>query len=351
VLESTNIVSAFDSGLGFLTSFLLHMSTLFMKHKLRCNILSFDYLDFDVFLNIRIFYSLAGYRISSHHSYHSSSLLVVLRGTPNRIYSEFTGILHVYDYVREFKVNYRDFFPNASFIYRISLEELCHDNSFDKLVYGYIPVIPSLWLHFHPTHQKNQHPIHISNYKPIATDHFQQQLVALIQQKSVSVYGAKWDRINIQASPLSYFSANILLAKSLVCFGLMYPYQRGSSLSGRMWQAPIQGCQVISEAGTNIYHCPGVLEVDDFNLGLTFVNEDPVNLSNQAVHFWTGKTVYLARELDLSIDTHLLSFHIFSARLLLLKQHLCFFLNTRIVDNLIVLKRASIQRVKRLFIH
>lgn len=295
-----------------------------MKNVLNCSILSYDYQDFDVYLNTRLFYCLAGFRVQTSLSYSSLDLLVVLRGIPPQSFAEFCGVLHVFDYVRESTVDYSLFFPNASEIIYISLSSPAHLRSSDRFVYGYLPVFPVIWIRPRPSKTTDSPPVHISNYKPMNDDSYQQQLVTLIQNRCVKVYGAKWDRINIRALPLSYLSANSLLSKSSICFGLMYPYQRGKSLSGRMWQAPIQGCLVISEAATNIFDCPGIIELTTFSSGLSLSNPTPLTLSEQASQFWFNKTLILADDLNLSLDLVRLPSEVFYSRVLLLKQHFSF---------------------------
>lgn len=295
-----------------------------MKPGLTCSILSFDYQDFDVYLNTRLFYRLAGFRVQTSLSYSSLDLLVILRGIPPHPAPEFSGVLHVFDYVRELSVDYSLYFPNASEIIYISLSSPAHLRPSDRYVYGYVPVFPAIWLHPRASITIDSPPVHIANYKPMNDDPYQKQLITLIQNRCVNVFGAKWERTNIKAMPLSYLSANSLLSKSSICFGLMYPYQRGKSLSGRMWQAPIQGCLVISEAATNIFDCPGIIEATHFSSGLFLSNPKPLILSLQASNFWSNKTLILADDLKLSLDLGRLPFEVFYSRVLLLHQHLSF---------------------------
>lgn len=297
-----------------------------------CLIVSFDYLDFDVYLNIRIFYCLAGFRLLPLSSPIDSDLLVILRGQPPRTYPNFTGIIHVYDYVRELTINYRLYFPNAAFIYYVSIKPSPASIHADKYISAYLPVFPDLWCMSTGPKNRSSRPVHIANYKPMSNDPYQQQLLALIVAKKICVFGAKWDRLNISTNPLSYRSANRVLSKSLLCYGLMYPYQRGTSLSGRMWQAPLHGCTVISEPGTNIFDCPGIHEMDDFRSQLNFPHFDPHSLSLSARLFWTRKTYQLARELSLSLDHAFLNSSLFHCRLLLLKQHIVFMLHRSIIS-------------------
>ena len=306
-----------------------------MQAKKNCCFLSFDYVDFDVFLNARIFYRLAGYSFLSIDKLSLCNLLVIFRGIPPRIYKEYTGPIHFYDYVCEHSINLPDFFPSASAITVISIEFPDYHSSSVNSVYGYLPVFPSLWQFAFPLLRRTPRPLHISNYKPLADDPYQQQLIRLINACIIRVYGAKWDLIQVKARPLSYLSANFRLASASLCYGLMYPYQRGKSLSGRMWQAPLQGCIVISEKNTNLFSCPGVFEVSSYEEFFSLDSISPTELASQAALFWIKKTKCLAVDLNLVLNWNTLAQEVAYARLLMLRQH-CTFL-----WDLLVAKKVS----------
>lgn len=313
-----------------------------------CSIVSFDYTDFDVLLNTSVFYRLAGYYLIPPSFNPHSDLLVILRGSPSVVQPEFHGLIHIYDYVREFTVDYRAFFPNASSITLISLVFPSSSSpTFDHFVFGYLPVFPQIW-RLSLKNPKSSKPVHISNFKPMNEDSFQKQLLTNIQLGLITVYGSKWERVNIRTSPLSYLSANRLLSKSMLCFGLMYPYQRGATLSGRMWQAPIQGCVVITEPGTNLLHCPGVLEVKDFLSIPSTLVKDPLILSDLASDFWYSHTLALANDLNLHLNFNVLSREILRSRWQLFVQHLTFVWNLNVFSRYLRLRRRLILKLKHL---
>lgn len=318
-----------------------------MTKKAVCSILSFDYLDLDVYLNVRIFYRLAGYTIHPLNYHPKTSLLVVLRGQPQRVFSEYSGVVHHYDYVLEHSLDIRDYFPNASRIFSISLSTIKPSSDNDKYIHSYLPVYPSLWQFGSASSRRNSTSLHISNYKPIVNDPYQKQLLSMICAGKVIAYGAKWESQNISTKQLSYLSSNVKLAHSSHCFGLMYPYQRGKSLSGRMWQAPINGCYVISERGTNIYNVPGVIEVDAFLNSYVFSSAECSHLAWVATQFWISKTSLLARDLDLQQSSSSLSTEILLARILLLRNHILFLWEKRFLKTIFSLKRL-VRRSTRL---
>lgn len=316
-----------------------------------CCILSFDYFDFDVFLNVFVFYRLAGFRISRSPCLIDASLLVVLRGIPQEATPQYQGDVHVYDYVKEIPVDYRDFYPQARSIIYISLSKPLVNSVHDRHIYGFLPVFPSIWARDQVTKTVVK-PVHISNFKPMESDFYQQQLLALIYSNRVIVHGSKWSCVSVSARPLSYLYANYLLASSRFCFGLMYPYQRGTSLSGRMWQAPINGCLVISELGTNIFNCPGVLEVSNFDLDHSSLPSTPSLLASQARLFWHQQTLKLADELSLTLYKKYFSSSILISQFLLFRQHIAFLIQQSLVlpsvqfcGNLNVSIRRSLKRI------
>ncbi len=84
-----------------------------------CAVISTDYLDKDVYLNIELFYTLAGYRVfvwspSSPSPSQPPDLIVMLRGDPGKTWVDYSGPVHVYDYVKELEIDWSDRFPHAS---------------------------------------------------------------------------------------------------------------------------------------------------------------------------------------------------------------------------------------------
>ncbi len=271
--------------------------------KPSCRIVSSDYLDRDVYLNIRGFYEAAGFQLLEASG--DPDLLVVLRGDNGTADQGFTGPIHLYDYVREYQVDWARRYPLASSIGVISLAEPPQAPTDPRLLHvrAYLPVIPELWTCPSPTRRGG--PVHVSNYKRMPGDPFQEQLLALIRSGRVKVHGGRWDLVGVRARPLSYRQANRLIAASASCFGLMWPYQRGTTLSGRMWQAPLNGCFVVSEPGTDLLGCPGVIERPQFDAAtasLPFPPERCAALAQEAATFWRRHTAAIASALDLNLQ-------------------------------------------------
>jgi hypothetical protein len=282
--------------------------------KLVCRIVSSDYLDKDVYLNVRAFYRAAGFRLippgasSNRASGDRADLLVVLRGDNGSDLKNFRGPIHIYDYVKEYAVDWARRYPLAAHITVVALaassfqpaEDSQSDSASSRVsrVDAYLPVIPALWRR--PWSRKRQQPVHISNFKRMGDDAYQRDLLSLIRAGLVRAFGANWQLAGVEARPLSYLQANRLLAASATCFGLMWPYQRGRTLSGRMWQAPLNGCFVLSENGTDILGCPGVLEREAFHdaaASLVLTPEACCELAQEASAFWESHSRSLAAAL------------------------------------------------------
>lgn len=290
----------------------------------RCSVMSYDYLDLDVWLNIRCFYRAAGYRVTTNRLGEAADLLVILRGHPCEEARRHRGPVHVYDYVKELKIDWREALPAASQITVISIEPPSFPAGV-TWVCGYLPVVPSLWQQ--RLAAKSVRPVHISNFKPMGEDPYQKELLELVRSGVVRVFGGRWERVGMRTRSLSHWQANRRLAASSHCYGLMYPYQRGHTLSGRMWQAPINGCFVISEAGTNILRCPGIIEVEHFDgLSSPFgISPDScLRLALQARTFWSEATASLADDLGLVLAGEGTGSGLALQRLPLITAHLAF---------------------------
>ena len=276
--------------------------------KKTCRVITCEYCDLDVYLNVKLFYGSAGYRVVKDKPLPDADLLVILRGSREISDHEYEGVVHAYDYVREYKINWKERFPKAKRIFVISpTPPECPDGV--TYVKGYLPVIPELWQG--TLNKKDSRPVHISHFKPMGEDRYQQDLLKLIKSGLVRAYGKKWGEAGIKAKPLSYRQVDRMFAASSCCYGLMYPYQRGKTLSGRMWQAPLKGCFVISEEGTNIASSPGVIEVSGLSadnlLAIKHRIEKCKALAVEAAGYWKTATQILADELGLKISPELIS--------------------------------------------
>ena len=293
--------------------------------------MSYDYVDLDVFLNIQVFYRSAGYQIHLNRTPGADDLLVVLRGDPGESLSGHRGDVHVYDYVKEHRIDWAGRMPAASRIVVVSLSPPAHREGVEWLR-GYLPVVPEIWRQ--PLARERQsRPLHIANWKPLRDDPYQHQIVDLVRGGDLDVYGGKWDRLEVETHGLSYLEANRRLASARCCYGLMYAYQRGTTASGRMWQAPLNGCWVFSEAGTDIAGIPGVIAVERFepaNLALLSQKPCASSLAQESSAYWRQATLQLAVKLGLALPFRPSRFAVLGGHCQLHHQHL-----TTVADRLL----------------
>jgi hypothetical protein len=296
-----------------------------------CWVMSYDYVDLDVFLNIQVFYRSAGYLVHLNRPPRAGDLLVLLRGDPGQSLSGHRGDVHVYDYVKEHRIDWAGRMPAASRIVVVSLTPPAHRGGVEWLR-GYLPVVPELWQQ--PLASKRQsRPLHIANWKPLRDDPYQHQIVDLVRAGDLEVYGGKWDRLGVDTHGLSYLEANRRLARARCCYGLMYAYQRGTTASGRMWQAPLNGCVVFSEAGTDMAGIPGVIAVERFepaNLTQLSQQSSGPSLAHEAAEHWRQATFALGEKLGLALPSRPSRLAVLGGRWHLHHQHL-----TTVADRLV----------------
>lgn len=288
-----------------------------------CWVMSYDYVDLDVFLNIQVFYRSAGYQIHLNRTPAPGDLLVLLRGDPGESLTGHRGDVHVYDYVKEDGINWAERLPAASRILVVSLTPPAHPDGVMWLR-GYLPVVPEIWQQPLPRKRRSR-PLHIANWKPLRDDPYQGQIMELVRNGFLEVYGGKWDRLGVETHGLSYLEANRRLAGARCCYGLMYGYQRGTTISGRMWQAPLNGCVVFSEAGTRLAGIPGVVTVERFepaNLDRLTEVGSAESLTREAATYWTQSTRSLAEGLGLALTAKPSTLALIGCQWQLQRQHL-----------------------------
>lgn len=155
-----------------------------MHMKKTCSVMSYDYRGFhdpDVYLNVKLFYQSAGYRVFKNKVLPDADLLVLLRGNPAAPDHNYTDVVHAYDYQRPFKPDWKALIPNARRIFLISPTR---PQLSDGVTYiqGYLPVIPDLWQGSFK--KKDRRPVHISHFKPIGQDRLLPAVLSYIKERS-----------------------------------------------------------------------------------------------------------------------------------------------------------------------
>ena len=288
-------------------------------------ILASDGLDFDVYKNVKYFYECCGYNVRTKFKmFNNLDVIIYLRGPIQNSFNDYSGVVHVYDYVKNLTYYWNKIFPNALKIYIISLDNnyLFESKKITK-VKAFLPVISRLWVT--SSFIKDSKPIHISHFKSDIKNRYQDELLKLGELNEVLIFGKRWTLSNKKVESISLSGANQLFSKSLYSFGLMYDYQIGKTLSGRMWQGPLNGCYVFTELGSNIISCPGVIEVNSYFETIEQIKLNKFGMFNYklAVSFWDDHTLNIAQNLGLSfIDKSFLGRIYFNFRfsIILFKQ-------------------------------
>jgi hypothetical protein len=243
--------------------------------KKTCLIYGHDGFDLCILYNIITFYKSLGFRVFFSNTLADADLLVVLRIPPGNISSKNNDydVIHVYDYVGS---DYKPYFDMLDF--KKALVFCSSDNRKNEIIASYpqysnrvivalAPVITKFWAHtINPSASFNI--IHIGNCKPYysdGTDLYSNRFLNIIKNKKADVWGAGWDMPDLKANAhgkLSIFKVPEICRNAVFALGMMYPFQREVTFSSRFWQAPLNGCTLLSEPCIYAGIFPGIVETD-----------------------------------------------------------------------------------------
>ena len=104
------------------------------------------------------------------------------------------------------------------------------------------------------------------------------------------IWGSGWMVNNeLYHGKAGLFQVSSIYSKSEFAFGLMYPFQREVTISGRFWHAPLNGCSLLSEPGLYTQKIPGIIETDYSINDITKKierNSDRKTLQKESQEFW-----------------------------------------------------------------
>jgi hypothetical protein len=275
-----------------------------------CLIYGHNGLDLDVTLNLRSFYRQLGYKVFFSEKLCDADLLVVLRAVDKPINIRPFSFLqvHVFDYGGW---DYDAFVNsiNHKITYIFCTSDLKRKRLIDVLNFpqsqvfiALPPVDIKLWSK--EIKKVKYEIVHIGNYKPITeNDSIKVRFNEILNCFKINVWGLGWQLVKSSYhGKVGLFNVSNIYASSKFALGLMYPFQRESTFSGRFWHGPLNGCSVFSEMGLYTSKIPGVIETDytieDFEKKFT-IDIDRVNLQNEAVKFWNIKneeTLFLVKQ-------------------------------------------------------
>ncbi|MEP6746255.1 MAG: hypothetical protein ABJB86_00945 [Bacteroidota bacterium] len=267
-----------------------------------CLIYGHNGLDLDVTFNLLAFYRKAGLSVFYSDTLYDADVLVVLRAVDKKIdLSPFNfSVVHIFDYGGwDYNAFIESIDHGISYIYCTSQEKknrIINDTSFpeNRIFVAFPPVATRLWM---ADMKKPEYEIvHIGNYKPITeNDQYKENFNKAIIDHNVHVWGLNWTGIvhkDLYHGKAGQFSVSGIYAKSAWSFGLMYPFQRSVTFSGRFWHAPLNGCQLFSEPGVCTF-IPGVIETDysfeDIEQRIKSPLADKQQVRQKALAFWNGE--------------------------------------------------------------
>jgi hypothetical protein len=176
--------------------------------------------------------------------------------------------VHIYDYAGwdydSFLLN-TDY--NKTFIFCTSEKRksrLTEKNNFpgDHIFVAFPPVDTALWSS--RLKEVKYKFVHVGNFNPITgSDDIKVRFDNAIRYFKVGIWGSGWGAKNeLHHGKAALFRVSSIYAKSEFALGLMYPFQREVTFSGRFWHAPLNGCYLLSEPGLYSGKIPGIIETD-----------------------------------------------------------------------------------------
>lgn len=267
--------------------------------KKTCLIYGQNGLDLDVTFNLWSFFRKLGYHAYFDTKLHSANIISIVRGVDTAI--NLDGVefdqIYVFDYGGW---NYDDLVKSLPFdktyILTTALEtkkRLVHSLCFpeNKIFVVFPPVdIDMFSSKLRPIKYKL---IHIGNYKN-DEDPYLKRMKTIINVLDVKIWGMNWhghiESENKLMGRSGFFETSRIYSQSMFALGLMYPFQRNITFSGRFWQAPLNGCYLLSEPGLYSHGIPGIIETDyslnDIKLKLETKLESRKRLILEAKNYW-----------------------------------------------------------------
>jgi hypothetical protein len=262
-----------------------------------CLIWGNDGLDLDLTYNLVSFYKDLGFNVFFSWTLHKADLLIVTRAMDRGTdVSSFNfRLVHIYDYTGW---DYDSFLlntdPHKTFIFCTSEEKkarLAEKNNFpgDHIFVAFPPVDTAQWSK--KLKKLKYEFVHIGNHKPIiGSDKFKEKFDEAIVHFRPHLWGSGW-RIKDKSyrGKAGLFRVSSIYSGSRFAFGLMFPFQRDVTFSGRFWHAPLNGCILLSEPGVYAGKMPGVIETDysiEDIVRKTSGNFDRKEVQEKAQEYW-----------------------------------------------------------------
>lgn len=264
-------------------------------------IYGFDGFDADVAINLRALYESLGFHVFQSRHFMPADILCIQRGADVDLAVPAYGQVHVFDYVGKplhkmllalsAQSSVHVFTSN---LHRAANYRECADLNGINFHVQSPPVSVDVWRR--KVSALKYPVVHVGNLKPFyrdGSDSHAAAFLARLSQLDVQVWGGGWDfggKAIIARGQAKIHAVSEIYASSALSLGMMYPFQRHVTISGRFWQAPLNGCLLLSEAPPPSGEIPGVAVVqyaDDGHLQeLLHRDHDRTALQAEASQFW-----------------------------------------------------------------
>lgn len=227
-----------------------------------------DGFDLDVVANLRRFYESMGYTVAASRKLKPADLLVIHRPPNTPVDVQNYPSTHVYDYVgseTEGLIRGLHDIDSLSVITPSRLrveywEKHRRESQPINYVVSPLPVSTHLWA-TEPRPTTSEVAVHIGNFKPFYADEsdaYASILLRVARSGHIDIWGDGWGGFATSNGPARLIDVSRLYANYPIAVGMMYPFQRDQTYSGRFWQAPLSGARLLSEPTPFEHEFPGL---------------------------------------------------------------------------------------------
>jgi hypothetical protein len=258
--------------------------------------------------NLYKLYQKLGFVVYHSRQIKICDLLVIQRGSDVNLPDNFPSTIpvHIYNYVGKQIENLVNKFRDNNNPYMVlatspELLEIDHVEK-DRGLVAFPPVYPKYWINKKEHHRNKVEYdlVHIGNKKTrdgTSEDKFTLALHRLVASGIVDVWGNGWENDSLGSKYhryLTIYNVGYVYSKTKIALGLMYPFQRKTTFSGRFWQAPINGAILFSEPGRYVGEIPGVFESDMQKIDRSIMERySRQEISEKSIKYWEMKTSIL----------------------------------------------------------
>lgn len=263
-----------------------------------CVILGVDGFDVDVARNLRSLYRKLGYSVVLARTPRPCDVLVIHRPPNAPVDTAAARSVHVFDYVGGPLEMFAENMSTKNNVHvfcssEFRANEMATWSPHLNIDVLYPPVHVNNWIE--PVSKVKWELVHIGNYKPSYADGSDEQGQLFLNQlvsTDTDVWGERWDGLPIRThGRLKTAAVSRVYSQSRAALGMMYPFQRPRSMSGRYWHAPLNGCYLLVEFGAPT-EVPGVGDKP-----LDFEESEQQRRARQAeaVSYWSAHYIAAAR--------------------------------------------------------